>query len=76
MLFNSRTKPLYSRVMRLLAFQSRIGFASQIGRSIASAAEKAGEDRLEEGSEDNLGAVGDGESHPQDQDELEGVVKG
>ncbi len=37
--------------------------------------EEAGEDRLNEGSEYNLGAVRLGESHPQDKDELEGVVE-
>lgn len=75
-LFNSRAKSLYPCLRRLLAFQSRIGLASQIGGSFASAAEEAGEDRLEEGSEDKLGTVGHGKSHPQDQDKLEDVVKG
>jgi len=39
------------------------------------ALEVAGEDGLEEGAEDNLGAASLGESHPEDEDELEGVVE-
>jgi len=38
--------------------------------------EVAGEDRLEEGSENDLSASGLGKSHPEDEDELEGVVEG
>jgi len=41
-----------------------------------AALEEAGEEWVEEGAEDNLGAVGDGEGHPQDQNELEDVVEG
>jgi len=38
--------------------------------------EIAGKDGLEERTEDNLRAIGLGESHPQNKDELEGVVEG
>jgi len=37
--------------------------------------EVAGEDGLEEGSEDDLGTSGLGKRHPEDEDELEGVVE-
>jgi len=38
--------------------------------------EVAGEDGLEEGVEDNLGAGSLGKGHPEDEDELEGIVEG
>lgn len=59
----------------LLALASSVSLGSQVGRSSASRREKSGEDRLDEGAEDNLGAVGDGEGHPENEDELEGVVE-
>lgn len=61
---------------RLLAFESSICLASYIGGSVTSAAEEAREDGLKEGSEDDLGTVGDRESHPQDENKLEDVVEG
>jgi len=63
-------------VKRLLAFESSIRLASYIGGSVPSAAEEAREDGLKEGSEDDLGTVGDRESHPQDENKLEDVVEG
>jgi len=38
--------------------------------------EVAGKDGLEEGAEDNLGTIGLGKSHPENEDELECVVEG
>jgi len=38
-------------------------------------AEEAREDRLNEGSEDDLGTISDWEGHPEDQNELEYIVK-
>jgi hypothetical protein len=61
---------------RLLAFASSIGLGAQIRCGAAAGGEEAGEDRLDERAEDNLGAVGHGESHPEDQNEFEGVVEG
>lgn len=60
----------------LLGLESGISLASNIGRSAAGLAEEAGENWLNEGSEDDLGAVGDWEGHPKDQNELEHVVEG
>lgn len=62
--------------MSLLAFHSRIGLAPKIGSCGSRLREEAGEDRLDQGAEDNLGAVGHWEGHPEDKDELEDVVKG
>lgn len=76
MLFNSPTKSLYCCVKRLLVFEGSIRLASDIGGSVTSAAEEAREDRLKEGSEDDLGTVGGRESHPQDENKLEDVVEG
>lgn len=76
MFLNSRTKSLYDCVNRLLAFESSVRLASNVGSSAAGAAEEAGESWLKDGSEDDLGTVGDREGHPQDQDELEDVVEG
>ena len=61
---------------RLLALGSLISLASEVSGSAASRAEKAREDWLDDRSEDDTGAVGDRESHPEDEDELEGVVEG
>jgi hypothetical protein len=61
---------------RSLAFHSRIGLASEIGGGTFGAGEEAGEQWLEEGAEDDLGAVGHGEGHPEDQDEFEDVIEG
>ena len=38
--------------------------------------EEAGKDWLDKVAEDNLGASGLGKGHPEDKDELEGVVEG
>jgi len=59
-------------VIRLL---SLLGLRLEVFRGGAGV-EIAGEDGLEEGSEDDLGASGLGKSHPKDKDELEGVVEG
>jgi hypothetical protein len=61
---------------RLLAFRSLVNLASEVGSSATRLTEEAGEDWLEERSEDNLSAIGDGKGHPEDQHELEGVVEG
>jgi len=76
--FRSFTKSRYDCLSRLLAFQSRIGFVADIARggTLSLTLEEAGKQRVEEGSEDNLGAIGDGKGHPQDQNELEDVVEG
>ena len=76
MSFNSCTKLDNDRLSRLLAFQSRIGLGADIAGGGSLALEKAGKEWVEERSEDNLSAVGDGKGHPQDKDELEDVVEG
>lgn len=53
-----------------------VSLRAKVGSSRAALGEKAGEDRLDEGAEDDLGATGLRESHPQDENELEGVVEG
>lgn len=68
-------KAWYCCLNRLLAFQSGISLASNIGGGATSLAEEARKDRVDDGSEDDLGAIGRGEGHPQDQDELEDVVE-
>jgi len=66
--FSSRTKAWYDCLNRLLAFQSGIGLAPNVGRGATTTAlvEEAREERLKERSEDDLGAVGHGKGHPQD----------
>jgi len=59
-------------VMRLLDLLS---LSLEVLRGGGGGSEVAGEDGLEEGSEDDLGASGLGKSHPEDEDELEGVVE-
>jgi len=59
-------------VIRLL---SLLGLSLEVLRGGAGV-EIAGEDGLEEGSEDDLGAGGLGKSHPEDKDKLESVVEG
>jgi hypothetical protein len=61
---------------RLLAFASSISLGPQISSGAASRGEEAGKDRLDEGAEDDLGTVRHGQGHPEDKDELEGVVEG
>jgi len=51
-----------------------LGLCTKIGRG-GGVGKVAGEERLEERSEDNLGAAGLRESHPDDEDELESVVE-
>jgi len=75
--FNSRTNPKYDSLSRLLAFQSGIGLVADIaGGGTLALLKEARENWLEERAEDNLSAVGHGQGHPQDQDELEDVVEG
>jgi len=76
MSFNSRTKSLYDSRNRLLAFESGVRLASDICGSATSLAEEAGEDRLQDRPEDDLGTIGHWKGHPQNQDELENVVEG
>jgi len=58
----------------LLALGEVLSLVAEAGGGILL--EEAGEERRDEGVEDNLGAVGLGKRHPQDKDELEGVVEG
>ena len=74
-LFNFCTKSRYDCFRRLLAFESSIGSGADLGGCGRLVLEEAGEKRVEERLEDNLSAIGDRESHPQDQDELEDVVE-
>jgi len=76
MSFSSRAKSLYDSRNRLLAFESSIRLASDICGGATSLAKEAREDGLEDGSEDDLGAIGHWKRHPQNQDELENVVEG
>jgi len=76
MFFSSLTKSRHDSLSPLLAFESSIGFASNICRSAATLAEESREDWLDERPEDDLGPIGHGKSHPQNQDELEHVVEG
>ena len=75
MSLNSRKKSWYDRLKHLLAFHSSVGLASNIGGGTTGLGEEAGEEWLENRTEDNLSAVRHWESHPQDQDELEDVVE-
>jgi len=59
----------------LLALGGRLSLRPQVGRG-GTSLEVAGEGGLEEGAEDDLGTAGLGKSHPEDEDELEGVVEG
>jgi hypothetical protein len=78
MSLTSLIKLWYDCLSRLLAFQSSVGLGADIagGSGSTLTLEKAGKERVEEGSEDNLGAIGDGKGHPENQDELEDVVEG
>jgi hypothetical protein len=60
---------------RLLAFESSISLASNVCGGATTLAEEAREDRLNEGSEDDLGTASDWEGHPEDQDKLEYIVE-
>ena len=62
-------------LIRLLAFRSLVGLAAEIGCSGTRFGEESGEDRLEDGSEDALTAIGHGKCHPEDEDEFESVVE-
>jgi len=53
----------------------RVGLGAQVGGRRAGAREVAGEDRLDEGAEDELGSTGLRKGQPQREDELEGVVE-
>lgn len=61
--------------MSLLAFHSSIGLAPKVGGCRSSMREEAGKDRLDQGAEDNLGAICHWEGHPEDKDEFEDVVE-
>jgi len=58
--------------MRLLGL---LGLSLEVLRGGGGGGEVTGENRLEEGSENDLSASSLGKSHPEDEDELEGVVK-
>jgi hypothetical protein len=59
-----------------LAFHSLVRLAAEIGSSGTGRGEESGEDRLNDGSEDDLSSIGHGKSHPEDKDELEDIVEG
>jgi hypothetical protein len=62
----------------LLSFGSELGrirLRSEFSGGGAGVGEEAREDRLDDGSEQDLRATSLGESHPEDKDELEGVVE-
>jgi len=52
-----------------------VDLRAEVGSSCARSGEVAGEDRLNEGAEDDLSATGHWESKPEDEDELECIVK-
>lgn len=60
----------------LLVLASGLGLGLQVGRGRATVAtEKASEQWMDEGVEDDLSAVELGQRHPQNKDELEDIVK-
>lgn len=61
--------------MSLLAFKGSIGLAPKVGRCSPRLGEETGEDRLDQGAENNLCAICHWERHPEDEDELEDVVE-
>lgn len=52
-----------------------IGLSAEVGSSCTSAREESSKDWLNDGSEDDLSAIGDWKSHPEDQNELEDIVE-
>lgn len=59
----------------LLGLASRVGVRAEVGGSGAGLGEVTREDGVEERAEDDLGTAGLGKGHPEDKDELEGVVE-
>jgi len=59
----------------LLVLCRGVSLRSEISRCRAGAGEEPSEDWLDDGSEDDLGAIGHWKSHPQDEDELEDIVE-
>jgi len=53
----------------------RLGLGTEVGGGGAGLGEEAAKEWLDEGVEDDLGATSLGKSHPEDEDELEGVVE-
>jgi hypothetical protein len=62
-------------LLRLGSELRRIRLRSEISRGGAGLREEAREDWVDEGTEQDLGATSLGKSHPEDEDELEGVVE-
>ena len=60
----------------LLALHSRVCLGAKISGSLARLGEKAAEDWLDDGAKDNLSTHGHWKRHPEDKNELEGVVEG
>jgi len=60
----------------LRGLASGVGLSAEVGGSGASLGEVAREDGLEERAENHLSTSSLGKSHPEDEDELEGVVEG
>jgi len=61
--------------LQVVGLASRVGLSAEVGSGGAALGEVAGEDGLEERSEDNLGTSSLGKSHPENQNKLEGVVE-
>jgi hypothetical protein len=58
-----------------LALGSRVDFRTKVSRGGPALGEEAREDRLDKGSENDLGAARLGKGHPQDKDEFESIVE-
>lgn len=65
-----------ARASHLLALRSGVCLRAKIGSSRAGLREEAREDWLKERAEDKLSAASLWKGHPEDEDELEDVVKG
>jgi len=76
-LFHCSSKFLFLSVTAvcLLVLCRGIRLCSKVSSGSAGVGEESGENWLNDGSEDNLSAAGHWESHPQDEDELEDIVK-
>jgi len=59
-----------------MRFACLIGLGSEVGGSRSTLGEEAGEHWLDQRTEDDLSTTSLGESHPEDKDELEGIVEG
>lgn len=62
-------------VGHLLGLSNRISLGSEVSSGSSAGREESSEDWLDDRSEDDLSAVGDWKSHPENKDELEDVVE-